>query len=1130
MSFVRESVNAAAADEPVKQRLSDTFLTFLPKNTSGYTYVNQLIDIQIPKTEHIINLAKAYVNVKLQIPLKLDAAYAAPDDGSRCFVGLLNSATMFDQVQIHSNNKVILSDTFSQINSRIWHMSKATNWLNANYFSFINIDDITYNEGFIVHELTAARFNDANYKKVYYNMKIPLPCIFNCFDNCEAFSTTQLNDNVTLTMQLSSPEKYLCLFITDKNGKITKVVPFDETGKCKYNGNHTVEYSSQETVTGYEDTAYKIEEGFKIICPGHYPTEEDKIDINNVIANGGWFREFTTTWVQAQDASFGPSSTGFTTQTSLNFNTNVSNLYGIIMLAAHNHTYTVFDKPYISDIEMNASEIWKLANGHTHTDATYDGDNDMYIDLCNVFGQQTFKNLERFDKAIARDYRYKGEKLDLYRTVTATLVLDLNEENTIITGLNSFNITTGNITSDGTAVNTTYAHDDTAHTRTITITWKAPVNAINTFTNNAYTVEMRNDTADDATITTAITYSDVNGQTTATITTGATSATITFTLSSKNENTHIQKDNMLGSYMQYYRFAPSNQLGYSGDYFSNQINYKYKSLYKELTYDGSTKNMTQNNYDNSTMFCCCQTLSFLVFKEGGLDIINPFSEDIDVRVKFSGQYNSYCGNGHGIAAIIPGLIKPVTDLISGGVGGLRRLIKENRHHHNETYAYSQLGKDGYEKNRDIIESHSTMRKRKFKKFINGLKQMEQQMNNHGLIVAHGVVNQFALEKGATRDMSKEPEEIAEPATFDELNLQPFVQSYSADLADCEYKNQLILDYKFRLNCEKIRLASFGSEAAMNANNYHGRVGDWFRKIGHKIKGWFKKDGKRILKNVGENLLGVAKEYAAKIATGEMSLSDIKGLKPELKEKIKELVQKSTSGTSLEGITGDAMNWYRKWKNGELKWSDIPRDMIGRIKELDLKEKSGKDHGLIIRHGFVEGARIRPTELYTVQKQRIKHLMGKNPMELRRKDLRKMYRFRYLKENPPIDTSHGRLAELMRQRYPPAVVAPKPLIGGDAGIWKAKWKKSKSKLIQSEHGIGYLNKLKEKAAHKGIINPDRLYMWKHKKAKKFLRKWSDRLREQQNTAAKETAEPEHGIGDYNKMREIWKKYKSQYKPK
>ena len=997
-----------------KQRLSDTFLTFLPKNTSGYTYVNQLIDVQIPKSEHVINLAKAYIDVKLRIPLKLDAAFSAPGNNHRFFVGLLNSGTMFDQVQIHSNNKVILSDTFIQVNSRIWQMSKPSHYLHANGHTFINIDDISYNEGFVVQELTRAKYQastDTDYDAdklatkwhdEVFTMKIPLPMIFNCFDNCEAFSTTMLNDNVTLTMQLSSPEKYLCLFETDADGKLIKTMSFDDNKQCIYNGTHYVEYSTNET----GDDSYRIEEGFKIIVPGHYPSEEEKIDISNAIGNGMWFREFTTTWIQAQDASFGPNSKGSqSTQTSLNYNTSVSNLYGIIMLAAHNKTYCVYDKPCISDIEMNASEIWKLANGHTHTDSTYTGDNDMYLDLLNVFGQQTFKNLSRFDKAVTHDFRSKEYDYPL--------------------GVNTFK---------------------------------------------------------------------------------------------------AQSSEMLGSYMQYYRFAPSNQMGYSGDYFANQINYKFKSGYREVEYGGNTYVMTPNNYDNSTMFCCCQTLSLLVFKEGGLDVIDPFSEEIDVRTRFDGRFNSYAGNGHGLSTLIPGLISPVTNLIGKGISGLRGLVKENRNHANLTYAYSQLGPDEYEKRKEFLEARATMPKRKYKKFINGLKQMDN-AESHGLTVkvgAHGIAS--------------EPEEIAEPATFDELNLQPFVQSYSADLADCSYRNQLILDYKFRFNVEKLRLSSFGSEAALQANNYHGRVGDWFRRVGRKIKGWFKSEGKGILKGVGKDLLGVAKEYAAKIATGEMDIKDISSLKPELKQQIMSIVKNNTQNTKLEGITGDAMNWYRKYKSGELKWNEIPKDMIARIKEIDLKSKSGQEHGIIIRHGFVAGAHIHPSVTYAMQKQRMKKLMGMNPMEMRRKDLRRRFLYQQLKENPPVDMTHGRLSEFLKRRYHmldarlPAIAEKKLITKASESPYKAKWKADKAQLIQNEHGVSFLQKLNEKSQRFGGMSPDARYHWMHKKAKKFLSKWQDRIRAQQAAAQENTDSSDaHGL-DYAKMKAIWKKYKSQYRPK
>ena len=152
-----------------KQRLSDTYLTFLPKNTSGYTNVNQLIEIQIPKSQHVINLAQSYIHSELQIPLKLSAAYSEKA-GSRFFVGLQNAACMFDQVQILSNNKSILSDTFSQVNSRIWQMSKSDHYLKANYHSFVNIDDINLNNGFLVKEIKDLT---TTYQKIIFKTKIP---------------------------------------------------------------------------------------------------------------------------------------------------------------------------------------------------------------------------------------------------------------------------------------------------------------------------------------------------------------------------------------------------------------------------------------------------------------------------------------------------------------------------------------------------------------------------------------------------------------------------------------------------------------------------------------------------------------------------------------------------------------------------------------------------------------------------------------------------------------------------------------------------------------------------------------------------------------------------------------------
>ena len=94
-----------------KQTLSDSILTFLPKNTAGYTYKNQLVELQVPKTPYLLRMNKAYFDVEMNVGYRIEGA-AFDSDGktlnsgghpSHVFVGLINSATIFDQIQISNN-------------------------------------------------------------------------------------------------------------------------------------------------------------------------------------------------------------------------------------------------------------------------------------------------------------------------------------------------------------------------------------------------------------------------------------------------------------------------------------------------------------------------------------------------------------------------------------------------------------------------------------------------------------------------------------------------------------------------------------------------------------------------------------------------------------------------------------------------------------------------------------------------------------------------------------------------------------------------------------------------------------------------------------------------------------------
>ena len=198
------------------QLLSDTFHVLLPKNRSSGITKHQQVDIQIPKSEWVLNLQKAYISVELRLNAKYDGTHTDHD-----YIGTVNSACIFDQVSL-SHGKTIYTDTFCQVNSRIWQMSKSDNYLKANYASFANWDDMSSNEGFTVIDVSKLTATSDEYT---LRMRIPLPCLFNCFDKCDMLPTSMLNDNITLSMQLSDIHKWIC-FIDHNNKKFRTITPF----------------------------------------------------------------------------------------------------------------------------------------------------------------------------------------------------------------------------------------------------------------------------------------------------------------------------------------------------------------------------------------------------------------------------------------------------------------------------------------------------------------------------------------------------------------------------------------------------------------------------------------------------------------------------------------------------------------------------------------------------------------------------------------------------------------------------------------------------------------------------------------------------------------------------------------
>lgn len=978
-------VNPGNISPVEKQALSDTYLAFLPKNTAGYTTKNQIIDVQIPRTEHVLRLNEAYFQVELQTSFKANIDYA-PATGEVQYVGLLNSATIFDQVYIKNNGKTIHTETFSQIQSRAWQLSKSTNYQIANPAAFLNYDDVSANNGLLVHELTSGAFKAGVEVPLKFRLKIPLSAVYQCFDNCDNFSTTLLNDDITLSMQLSHPNKYMCLITADSTShKVKRVEPFginakiydiikpymkskitgwDETkdsivfdtsfttGTDNSNqvewktytyseaGTHGTDYVG--TITVYtiqvldDDSKYYID-SLKMVVPGHYPTADESANYANLVANGAVHYSF-------RDCDIKSQSTDFTNGTQhLNFSTNCENIFSVMMFASHAYSYVVFDKPYVDKIECNLSEIYKLANDKVHTEGTYDRDNDMYKNLIDGFGVDSFKNLQRFDKQITKDFLQKEPKLAEWKDA-------------------------GNLICDRTSVQT-------------------------------------------------------------------------------------------GNYLQWYKVAPGNQMGISADYFANLINYKFESK-NDSTHDYAC------NYSNSNIFCAQLRYRMLIYKEGGIDIVCPFAEELNMRSVASDAPKS---DAHGIGALVPMLLKPATGLIGSAVKGIKGIVYKNRAHDNSTYAYSKLGKDGFERHRGILEQNSSMRRRKFKKFINNLVESEKQLANvdtHGLLIRHGEEGTLGEGAGAASTVPRSSLDDFEHERPVDLNLLNLTNSklYRPNnreiLADVEFKMYLVLDYKYGFNKNKLRLQSFGDESATEYCAHGFR--DWIRNKWNKLKGFFKGKGKEIAKDAGKAIISnateIVKQYANEILMGKLNIKDVPS---KFKKQVLALIKNNQlTGTPVDDMTQRAIDYYKKIKDGSMNWSQVPSDMRDIVNKLQAQQST--QNGLLIRHGFVGAINVHPSIDYHVMKRRISKLADKNPMLMRQKDLRRLYKFKHFQQHPIVDTTHGRFNELLdklyrKQQSKSPVFAgycnKKPVPPSTANPYKDKWRKIKSEITGSDnHGL------------------------------------------------------------------------------
>lgn len=153
----------------------------------------------------------------------------------------------------------------------------------------------------------------------------------------------------------------------------------------------------------------------------------------------------------------------------------------------------------------------------------------------------------------------------------------------------------------------------------------------------------------------------------------------------------------------------------------------------------------------------------------------------------------------------------------------------------------------------------------------------------------------------------------------------------------------------------------------------------------------------------ENAKEIIKQYVQDILTGRMNIRDVPS---KFRSQVEQMIREGKfTGTPLDKVGSDVMDWYHRWKRGEVKPSDIPSEIFNKIKDLSISMSGNKSsHGMYTKHGFIAPVSIHHSIPAKNMKARISMLLEKNPQMLSQKDLRRMFMFKYAKLHK--DESHG----------------------------------------------------------------------------------------------------------------------------
>lgn len=410
---------------------SETWNYYYPVNSTTYAPSN-IIRLRIPKAMFVADFSRAYLTLRINLPFSAQLSKTldkttqlfAKSDSVTDFTtnvamgavrngipAILNTATLFDIVDLSINGQTLYHDDFAQTSAKINGMNKSDEWLEANQQSFINpMKKYLPNNSQLAFkslELPSGYVNDA--KRISQkNIVIPLSSLFPCFEHVNDWPCFAVSDTLEFNLYVSRLYKYfvdLNWIDAGENERVShyavRGIDAGENIKYNYTDNNSISTQIQGVVTFFPEE-FSVD-NVMLMMPVHTPSEAEYANIQNIINNSTGYMYTFKHWNVVNYLSRYYSQDGPNLTQQVNFNVTTNNIFGVSMLALKPNTEVVFEKPYINSIQVNLGP-WELAANGTHLGDNYTEGGDLLQSVLNNFGQTNLEYYQTLSKQVLYDH------------------------------------------------------------------------------------------------------------------------------------------------------------------------------------------------------------------------------------------------------------------------------------------------------------------------------------------------------------------------------------------------------------------------------------------------------------------------------------------------------------------------------------------------------------------------------------------------------------------------------------------------------------------------------------------------------------------------------------------------------